>query len=354
MAATNRLKIKNDIGSIEDSLLANSLYGHTIQLQFLQNLFKPHSSPQALLFEGKSGIGKASIAIKLAYKLITGNVDALDKPLKSDKILQQMLAGSSQHFLYLHNDNNSKQTSSNISVTAVRDIQKFLSYKLSANSWRVVLIDSLQDLSYSAANALLKILEEPPINCLFIIISHAAKGLDTIRSRCQILKFNPLSNDLLDKIFIELMPDSYLTLNQPEKTLLAEVAAGSVKDGMIFLSYGGTDIFSAITELLQNSYYDYLLANQIADNIVKSSESRHYELFCNLLSAILVYYAKLSISLGQQQDANDISCLWQKLQTQLTEIANYNVDKKQFILVWLQDIHQILNKTQLILHFKLR
>ena len=79
----------------------------------------------------------------------------------------------------------------NITVDQVRGLAELFDLTPSMSPWRAVVIDAADDLEKSAANALLKMLEEPPANCVFLLVSHApGRLLPTIRSRCRLLSFS--------------------------------------------------------------------------------------------------------------------------------------------------------------------
>ena len=91
---------------------------------------------------------------------------------------------------------NSEELARSITVDQVRGLQPLFATTPSLSPRRVVLIDAIDDLERSAANALLKNLEEPPAGTIFLLVSHApGRLLPTIRSRCRLLRFDPLDDD---------------------------------------------------------------------------------------------------------------------------------------------------------------
>src|SRR3712207_2221090 len=97
----------------------------------------------------------------------------------------------------------------NINVDQVRGLQRLFSTTASMSPWRVVIIDAIDDLERSAANALLKNLEEPPPHSLFLLVSHASERLlPTIRSRCRQLRFSPLDDGAMTSALEAALPDA--------------------------------------------------------------------------------------------------------------------------------------------------
>lgn len=148
------------------------------------------------LIEGPSGIGKARLAKRIAARLLGAKTrpDSLDAS-KDDPIVQKVLAGSHPDLEWLQRENNDQgKLKQDISVDQIRHMNGFFSLKAALGGWRVGIVDSLDELNRSGGNALLKTLEEPPDNCLLVLISHGTKPLlPTIRSRCRTLRLAPLS-----------------------------------------------------------------------------------------------------------------------------------------------------------------
>ena len=128
-------------------------------------------------------------------------VDApgLDTP-DDHRIARLVAAGSHPDLRWLERLVNEKTSNlgRNISVDQVRSLGDLFDLTPALSPWRVVVIDSIDDLEKSAANALLKMLEEPPANTIFFLVSHApGRLLPTIRSRCRRLDFQSLNDDAM-------------------------------------------------------------------------------------------------------------------------------------------------------------
>ncbi len=196
----------------------------------------------AWLFSGPKGLGKASLANQLALRILAdaydGKVATDDLAVSADhQVAQFFAAGSHPDFRLLERlpkdeklavkpmsewpDN--VEFSRSISVDQVRRLNMSFATFPSLSDRRVVIIDAIDDMERSAANALLKTLEEPPTGTIFLLISHAAgRLLPTIRSRCCSLRFAPLDDAAMTSFVTENMPE----ISTFEKSLIIAASKG--------------------------------------------------------------------------------------------------------------------------------
>ena len=176
--------------------IAWPLFGHSLaEAQFLEAA-KGHHLHHAWLLQGPSGIGKSILAKRMAsYVLGAAMVseDSLDA-VRDDAVVQKIIAESHPDLRLASRKPDEKgKVKQNIPVDEVRGLNQFFSLKSGLGGWRVGIIDSLDELNRNGANALLKTLEEPPPNCLLILISHGEQAvLPTIKSRCRTVRLKPL------------------------------------------------------------------------------------------------------------------------------------------------------------------
>ncbi|MBU1347440.1 MAG: DNA polymerase III subunit delta' [Alphaproteobacteria bacterium] len=149
----------------------------------------------AWLLCGPEGVGKATFAYRAARRLLGAATDISRGPLGArpgDPVSQLISAQSHPDLLVLERLSDGGKVKKSISVDQARDLPEFFSKSPSQASHRVAIIDAADDLNMNAANALLKVLEEPPERGVLFLISHAAgRLLPTIRSRCRRLTFAP-------------------------------------------------------------------------------------------------------------------------------------------------------------------
>jgi len=168
----------------------------------------------AWLLAGPQGMGKGAFAQRAARFLVThggggdGQALTLDDPgdAAADRLVE---AGNHPEILRLTRQakDKAKELARNITIEQVRELKTRLHFSLSLGEWRVIIVDAIDDLEPSASNALLKTLEEPPAKTLFLLISHSpGRLLPTIRSRCRMLRFQPVGSDVMTSWLHELRP----------------------------------------------------------------------------------------------------------------------------------------------------
>jgi DNA polymerase-3 subunit delta' len=179
--------------------IAWPLYGHDAAQQHFLDAFASGRLHHAWLIEGAEGIGKATLARRLGAYLL-GARGPSGAPLDADEqdpIVQACLAEGHPDLRYIDRELNDRgKIRQDITVAQIRDLSHFFELKAAQGGWRVGIIDSLDELNPNGANAILKTLEEPPANCALFLINHGSQSvLPTVRSRCRILRLNPLSED---------------------------------------------------------------------------------------------------------------------------------------------------------------
>lgn len=193
----------------------------------------------AYLFAGKSGVGKFSLALELAMALLC---ESVDKPCYMCDSCRKVLSHSHQDFRYLFPLNfatehkvkgnaqkltdagwefitsemkirlsdpyNSLEPGGSISVEWIREMNQAISRGASGSGWTVVIIDGIDTLRAESANAMLKTLEEPPVNTVMILLTESVHGvLPTIKSRCQIHRFGSIETQSLTAELYRRFPD---------------------------------------------------------------------------------------------------------------------------------------------------
>jgi DNA polymerase-3 subunit delta' len=166
---------------------------HTIQWNFLRQLIESGKIPQAMIFSGQEGLGKKKTAFRFLRSLNCLQKSQKDYP--EDYFSCQLIEkGKHPDVLLVEPPNNQRLRlkSEGISISTVRNIQKFLKLKAQFFSFKSVIIDKAETLNIHSQNSLLKTLEEPKGRTIFILLtSNPNLLLETIRSRCQIIRFYP-------------------------------------------------------------------------------------------------------------------------------------------------------------------
>ncbi len=182
----------------------------------------------AWLITGTEGIGKATLAYRFARGLLAGDAPGGSTPLDpADPIFRRIAAGTHAGLMTIEReaDEKTKRLRREIVVDQMREITQFLRRTAGEGGWRVVIIDGAEDMNPNAANALLKLLEEPPTGALLLLVCHAPGLLPpTIRSRCRRLRLSPLAADTVEALLARYLSD----LPAAERAPMARLAEGSI------------------------------------------------------------------------------------------------------------------------------
>jgi len=259
------------------------LFGHNTAQKTLLDLWNNKSLAGSWLFCGPKGIGKATLAYRLARFVLAQPVQnplnlfgtedypvSLDIPLtdpvyksvaqktnpglcviecglKEDELKSRQALIDAGKPLDPETEKNRKRYDE-IRITDIREAEAFLHLTASANGWRIMIIDSADDMNTNAANALLKSLEEPPPKTVIVLISHQpGKLLPTIRSRCRKLLLKPLKNS-------DLLPILKLKTDCSEQNLktLAALSEGSLGKALSLYEQDGVSVFTQMISLFSD------------------------------------------------------------------------------------------------------
>jgi DNA polymerase III subunit delta' len=182
-----------------------ALFGHREAEITLLGALRSGRIPHAWLIAGPQGIGKATLAYRMA-RFVLAHADPAAAEVQDAKTLwvdpahptaRQIASGAHGGLLTLERTPNDKGVMrSVITVDETRETIAFFGSTAAVEGWRVCIVDTVDELNPNAANALLKILEEPPQQSLFLLVTHApGRVLPTILSRCRKLRLRALSAD---------------------------------------------------------------------------------------------------------------------------------------------------------------
>lgn len=166
---------------------STELFGHASAEALLLRGLASGQLAHGIIIAGPPGIGKATLAYRFARALLPGDAAA-----------NRIMAGSHADLLVIEPeyDEKKEEFAREISVEQARRIPQFLAMTPGEGQWRVVIVDPADALNTNAANAILKILEEPPPQAVLLLVSHnPGRLLPTIRSRCRTLRLAPLSSE---------------------------------------------------------------------------------------------------------------------------------------------------------------
>lgn len=182
---------------------ATALFGHSAAEGALLAAYSSGRVPHGILVAGPKGIGKATLAYRFA-RFVLSHPDPTARDVQdatslqvdpTNPIARRIAAQSQPDLLVIERTLNERGTLRNqIAVDDVRRTVPFFGSTAGEGGWRIVIIDAVDDLNRSGANALLKVLEEPPRRGLLLLVAHStARVLPTLRSRCRIISLRPLA-----------------------------------------------------------------------------------------------------------------------------------------------------------------
>ena len=250
----------------------------------------------AWLLAGPKGIGKASFARAAARRVLAEaagppfDLPGIDSP-PDHPAVKLLDAGSHPDFRLLERlpKEKGEGLARDITVDQVRGLGQFLSLAPAMSDWRAVVIDSMDDLAGPGANALLKILEEPPPNTLFFLVAHApGRLLPTIRSRCRRLDFKPLGDDAMTSILEREASD----LKQVERTRVVAFSAGSVGRAIALAELGLAKLEDEALAILRQGDPTNQRRSGLAMELGKKGSAERYAAFLELAPGLIAGEAK--------------------------------------------------------------
>lgn len=316
-----------------------ALFGHEHAEHFLAAAYRSGRIHHAVLIEGPAGIGKATLAFRFANHILqypdpSQAPEELAAPDTASPVFRQVATGASHHLLHLMRpvDEKTGRVKSAITVDEVRRAGRFLSQTSGTGNWRIVIIDPADDLNRAAANAILKILEEPPRRALFLVVSHApGKLLPTIRSRCLPLRLNPLDPSALKRALEHLGFGDH-SGGPPIADVMAR-ADGSVAQALMLLRYGGLDIARAFEEIMDaGPLAGRKGAHKLADMLTAKDRETAFAFFQAYLGDWIEARARGSAEAGDLPRADRLARLSSDVEETWATAAAYNLDRKQAVL----------------------
>ena len=335
---------------------ANSyLIGHDEAVKLFLTAYNSKNLHHGWLITGDEGIGKATFAYKIARFLLSAvegkEYTSLDIDISSP-VFAQVQQKSHPDFKVLERDytetdkkklikainsgeeiddemKQSLSRSAVIKVEDVRDTVSFLLKKSFNDNWRVVIVDSTDDLNTSSANALLKILEEPPAKSILLLISHnPGRLLPTIRSRCAKLALKPLKNEEVATLLRRYMPE----LSEKEVQMLAKISGGSIGRAMKYAQNDALDLYEKIQKICYaGAKYDGALLVELAETVAADEDC------WNLFSELVCRFIRET--LPETQNFRELYKSYEDALKIFDETTRLNMDKKQAALQILTTIN---------------
>lgn len=329
-----------------------------------QAFLKAHASgrmPHAWLISGPKGAGKATLAYRMARFLLaqpaeeeSGMFGSLAPAAPASlqmspdaRVFRQIAQQAHPDFRLLTRTPNPKtgRMRGEIIIDDVRSVIEFLHLKPSASRWRVVIVDSADDLNRNSANALLKVLEEPSGNTVLLLLAHAPQALlPTIRSRCRKLPLQPLADELIAAEIGELFPKS----GADDRRVAALTAAGSLGQAIRMVEEGGTGLLREMGALLSGwPRLDAGTLHKLGDKLAGRDQAQQFDMAVELLGWWFARMARAAATgstpspeifqgesalVGRMLAAGSLDrwlSVWEKVSRLFDRVNSVNLDRKQ-------------------------
>jgi DNA polymerase-3 subunit delta' len=295
----------------------------------------------AWLITGTRGIGKATLAYRLARGLLAGRRPGENLTVNpADPVFRRIAAGTHAGLMTVERgaDEKTKRMRREIVVDEVRAVTQFLRRTAGEGGWRVVVVDGAEEMNANAANALLKLLEEPPAGALLLLVCHAPGLLPaTIRSRCRRLRLAPLSRADVETLLARYLPD----LPPDERAAMAALAEGSIGRALT-LGEGEGPAMAAQAARVLHAMPQGLAALEVADAVARDEAG--FSLFMELLRqgvGRLVRQGARGTPDSHQARLLELRSLeswggvWQALTELQDETERFALDRRQAVLAGL-------------------
>lgn len=237
----------------------------------------------AWMLAGPRGIGKQHFAMRAALNLVGHHGNASSEQQHPDIVVLRNLPKDEKEDRK-REEGKPFETKRNISVAQIREMQRRLTTRPTMGDHRAIIIDAADDLEKSAANALLKSLEEPPESTRFLLIAHRpAKLLPTIRSRCRVLRFASIPDDEMRVFLSGRMP------NSDQDTIDAAIvaAAGSPGAALDFVQQDLAPVAVLMHNIATTGDQDFRLRGSLAEVIGTRPDRERLRAILDLSRAML-------------------------------------------------------------------
>jgi DNA polymerase III subunit delta' len=314
--------------------------GSSEQEAVLLDAYRSGKLHHAWLLTGPEGVGKATLAYRFA-RFLLANPDpdaaavrnAPNLSVAADHPVAGQIARQSHADLAVIRRGPTKDGKSlrgEIAVDDVRDGLSIFRATAGAGGWRVVIVDAADDLNRASANALLKMLEEPPSRAVFVLIAHRPGSLlPTIRSRCRVLRVPALAEAAVRQGLSKLSDASDDAI-----AAAAQVAGGSLRQGLALLDPASGAIRRDTQKLLADpARSDGKAAMALFDKTTGKAGETNFSIIIEMVEMHL----RAGVHDGVAANAASATLaaraeLWEKLRKSARDVETYNLDRRPFLL----------------------
>jgi DNA polymerase-3 subunit delta' len=314
-----------------------TLYGHAAAERTLLDAYRSGRLPHAWLISGPAGIGKATLAYRMA-RFVLAHPDPEAKSVQTatslavdrdHPVARRITAQAQGDLLVLERVINEKtgKLYQDIRVDDVRRTVSFFGSTAGEGGWRIAVLDSVDELNREGANALLKILEEPPQRALLLLVSHsAARVLPTIRSRCRVLPLRPLGEGDVARAAATALGREP---SEPEIKAAAAVAEGSVAQALALLDGDALELRNEVVALLERlPALDPRALHALGDRIY-GTDAGLLAAFVDTVNGWLS--ARLAAGGSDPARLARVAEAWDRINQAARDAAEYNLERKPLV-----------------------
>ena len=313
--------------------------GHAAAERAFLDAYRSGRMPHAWIIGGPEGVGKATLAWRVA-RFLLANPDPQSATVQRAQTLdvdpaspavRQIAALSSSDVALLRRQWNEKvkKLYTEIRVDEVRAATRIFQHAAGGGGWRVAIIDSANELNRHAANALLKIVEEPPAHSLFLLIAHRpGRILRTLRSRCRLLMLEPLS----DADVVRAIDASGASYPRHELESAARRAGGSVREALRLLQGESARFDDRIQHILNRlPQVEWQEIHALGDAVAGRDNETAYETLMSNIFSFLDRSVREGAARGPAR-LQPFADAWEKIIDAARETEILNLDKRPLIL----------------------
>ncbi len=253
-----------------------SIIGQSAAIEEFWNTCRSGKIPQSWIFTGPKGIGKSTFALYAARELLAGTISAKAIEIAETKptmlfaepeapkaptpdsihdpdhpLYRKVMAGTHPDLLVIDGKpKDGEKQKSELGVDFIREVPAFLRKAAAEGSWRIVIIDDAEMMNRNASNAILKILEEPPAKSLIILVASTLGYFPpTIRSRCRVLRFAPLSDSALREYMQNYFPAIH---RESDQNAYIDLSSGSIGHLKLLIESDAMAICGEVKRMLEH------------------------------------------------------------------------------------------------------
>ena len=330
-------KTEDASGEIAEPRTTAGLFGHAEAEAALLDAYRSGRIPHAWLIGGERGIGKATLAYRMA-RFVLAHPDPAAPAVQKAKSLAvppdhpvaRRVAGQAHSDLLILERVINEKTNKLFTEIRVEDVRRsvpFFGSTAGEGGWRVAVVDSIDELNRFGDNALLKVLEEPPPRALLLLVTHApGRVLPTIRSRCRTLILRPLAADDVARAAAAALGEKAPTA---EIRTAAEAAGGSVGRALMFLEGDALELRQQVIEALARlPQLDPHELHSLGDEIA-GTEAATLATFMDAVNAWLA--ARLQAGTQDARRLARVADAWESVNQAARDTEEYNLDRKPFV-----------------------